>query len=256
MKLPYQIVLTIFILSFLKPFCGELKAQDYYNGDLRFGLGIGPNLSWFSPKTDVFKRDGVRPGWSWGLNMDYFFGENYAFSTGISMLNYGGKLSYPDLYTNELRQEFRVTGETKANFYAVQVPIAIKMRTSLASAFNFYAKFGTNLCLNYTRTQDYYTDPNSSIDVEQNDLEFKNDSRLLNFGMIVGGGVEYNLVGRTTATAGITFNQGLINQLNKRAYLLDDSGNVAPTEESTTGPSGEKQRATINVISLDLGIFF
>ena len=108
---------VIFILFTLVLSSIDLKAQDFYNGDFRFGLGIAPNISWFSPNTDVYQNNGNRTGWSWGLNMDFFFAENYAFSTGLKMLNYGGKLSYPDLYNDGLN-DFKVTGESNIKFNA------------------------------------------------------------------------------------------------------------------------------------------
>ena len=136
------------------------------------------------------------------------------------------------------------------------IPLALKMRTSMPSAINFYAKFGTNLMFNYSRTEDYYTDPNSNINFEANDRDFQGSSNLLNFGILVGGGIEYNISGNTSAYAGFIFNQGILNQLNRKAYQVDAGGAILDSEDSTRGPQGEKQKATVNFLDLELGIFF
>lgn len=234
----------------------NMYSQDYYSGDVRFGLGINPNLSWLNVDSNPFSSNGPRLGWAWGFNVDYFFSGTYALSTGLQLQNYGGNISYPDLYRNSQGQEIRVRGESNLRYNAVQVPLALKMKTSLLQDLNYYGKFGAMAAINYKRSEDYFTDPNSAIDIEIEDRDFQNDSRLMNFSIIIGAGVEYNISGKTTATAGITYHQGLLNQLNKRAYLTDNSGNVAPTEQIEPGPQGDKQQATINFISVDLGIFF
>ncbi len=130
------------------------------------------------------------------------------------------------------------------------------MKTTLLNALNYYGKFGALALVNYNRSEDYFTDPNSNINVEFEDRDFNDDSRLFNLCILIGAGAEYNISGKTTAFAGITYHQGLLNQLNKRAYLTDDSGMVLSSEQTDPGPQGEKQKATINFISLELGIFF
>ncbi len=246
---------VILIISFLTLLSIDLKAQDFYSGDFRFGLGIAPNVSWFTPNTEVYENNGNKTGWSWGLNTDFFFAENYAFATGIKMLSYGGKLKYPDLYTDGF-PDFKVTGESDIRFNAIHIPLALKMRTSMPNALNFYAKFGANMMFNYTRTEDYYTDPDSDINFEANDRDYQGSSNLFNFGILVGAGMEYNISGNTSAYAGIFFNQGILNQLSKKAYNIDANGVILDSEDSTRGPQGEKQKATLNYLDLELGIFF
>ncbi|QNL22685.1 PorT family protein [Hyphobacterium sp. CCMP332] len=246
---------TIFTVLFLFSI-NNLQAQEYYSGDVRFGLGIAPNLSWYNISSDPYSSNGAKAGWSWGFNVDYFFSGTYSLSTGLHLLNYGGKLSYPDIYRNQLGQEFKVRGESDVKSSAVQLPLALKMRTTLLNALNYYGKFGAVAAVNYNRSEDYFTDPNSNINVEIEDRDFNDDSRLFNLSILIGAGIEYNISGNTTAIAGISYHQGILNQLNKRAYLTNDSGMVLASEQTDPGPQGEKQKATINFISLDLGIFF
>lgn len=231
-------------------------AQDYYGGDVRFGLGVAGNLSWYNSNTENYESDGSRAGWSWGLNAEYFFTENYALSTGLHMLSYGGKLKYPDLLVTQGPVE-RVEGNSDVKYTAVNIPVALKMRTAMLSAVNFYGKFGANICINYNVIENYETNNASGESVSVEDRDYSDQSKTFNLGLLVGGGAEYNISGNTTAYLGITFNQGILNQLNDKAYLTDDMGVILESERQDPGnPSGPDRKATINYLTLDLGIFF
>ena len=61
-----------------------------------FGLHADPVISWFSSDIKQVKNVGARPGFNFGLTYNKYFTSNYSFSTGISLLNAGGRLVSSD----------------------------------------------------------------------------------------------------------------------------------------------------------------
>ena len=81
---------------------GSLFSQESGNTNLfHFGLKISPALSWFTPGDKSLINNGSKLGFNYGLITEFRFSKNYAFSTGLEILNAGGKLRFPDstLYT-------------------------------------------------------------------------------------------------------------------------------------------------------------
>ena len=64
----------------------------------RFGLQFSPNISWLKANTAGYESEGTKMGFSYGLSFEYFMSKNYLFSTGLTMLNSGGNISYKGIY--------------------------------------------------------------------------------------------------------------------------------------------------------------
>src|SRR5688572_27520306 len=75
------------------------QAQDSNTG-LEIGLKVSPGVAMSrvnDPGTNNFESSNVKFRGSFGLVLDYFFGDNYAFSSGLEYGVKGGTVSYgPD----------------------------------------------------------------------------------------------------------------------------------------------------------------
>src|SRR5437868_5911307 len=82
----------------------HLKAQDAgtppdaktddIRKKVRIGLQFSPEITWFKAQDNTIKSGGSKFGFSFGPMVDFRFGENYAFGTGINIVNAQGELSY------------------------------------------------------------------------------------------------------------------------------------------------------------------
>ena len=66
---------------------------------VEIGLKVSPSVSFLrasSPATTSFQGDGSKFSFGGGVFVDYFFGENYAFNTGLFLTGKGGTISYQD----------------------------------------------------------------------------------------------------------------------------------------------------------------
>lgn len=201
---------------------GTLSAQSF-----QLGLRAAPLFSYIKPTSDGFDSDGLKVGFSYGLVTDFNIGENYAFRTGISIVSEGGNIkSGPD----------SLITHTSLVLQYLEIPLTLKFRTSQLGAFKYYGQFGLGTGFNLKATTEGNVESSKGSTV--NTSPFKNDDagkdiNLINLQLIIGGGLEYSLGGRTALTAGIAYHNGFTDVL-----------------------SADNQKATCSYIAINTGILF
>lgn len=205
-----------------------LNAQDFKK--FRLGLNIGPNFGWIKPTQSGWEGDGVRVGFSAGLITDFYFTKNYGLSTGIQILNTGGrvKTSQPGLYSLEAKY---------MNQY-VQLPFCLKMKTNDFSGFNIFGLFGLTAEYRYKSRLDY-TGTAFGLQVGENNVNGKDYTRDLRLGLNIGLGTEYNVAGSTSLFLSLVYNNGIIGAVKDN----DDNG-----DNTTSG--------NINFFAVNFGVLF
>ncbi len=96
MKCIKRIIVIIAILASFHVMNGQ--------GKMRFNVHADPQFAWYkSSDNDLIKPDGSIFHMQAGLQMDYYFQENYAFVLGFGINNLGGNLLYGDSvsYSND-----------------------------------------------------------------------------------------------------------------------------------------------------------
>ena len=134
-------VIKILLISLML----SLIPQKSVSQEIQIGLYTEPLISWFSSDTDLSVNDGARPGLAFGLTYDRYFARNYAFSSGISLINASGRLSYSDTLLIRFKNS-----ETELNAgdnitYRIQylsVPLGIKLKTNQIGYMTFFANTG------------------------------------------------------------------------------------------------------------------
>lgn len=177
---------------------------------LRFAVFADPLVSWMKTDVSRVESDGARIGINAGLMVDRFFTDHYAFSSGISIMSMGGTLRY----TTE--RPFRTSSGTvtlppnTSVAYKLQylhIPLTIKMRTTQIGYTTYYAHVGLDPMINIKANADITSQnlKNTGIGDEVNTIYM---------GYHIGAGMEYQIVGTTTFTTGITYTNGFTDVTN------------------------------------------
>lgn len=182
-------------------------AQDA--SKIRLGLTAHPNFGFL--KIENGKGNGLSTGFTYGLMSDFEFAENYCFATGLTITSINGSgtiLNYQPYHTaNATNADYDV----KYKMQYLQIPLSIKLKTDEKDDMKFYGQFGL--------TTDFRI--GARVDVEQGNTPLADDAKATDYtkffraGMIIGGGVEYRLSGKTSALLGLTYNNGLTNIAKK-----------------------------------------
>ncbi len=238
MKKPLLIAIAL-VLSF----------TGFSQSEFQLGLQLSPNISWLNPDSEGATSEGSSFGFSYGIIGDFNIADNYAFSTGITLLNMGGKLSYPD--APKVNQPIS-NGRTEANIRMkyVQIPLTLKLKTNQIGYMKYYGQFGLAASINYDSKADTdFRNPGDSSIFSKSDVDFGDEINLFRGSLIVGLGAEYNLSGNTSILIGLTFDNGFTNILSGKSYASDGSGNAI-------GEKNKDFKSINNSIVLNIGVLF
>lgn len=161
----------------------------------RLGLELCPNMGWIKTDEKGVENDGTRLGFRFGLLGDFQLGANanYFFSTGAFLNNVGAKQKYT--LTDSLKTTY--SGEVKLQY--VEIPITIKLKTNEIGYITYFGQIGFDAGLRV------------AAKAKAGDSEFEDVSdvtNLLRMALAVGGGLEYNFSGNTSALVGLKYSNG------------------------------------------------
>ncbi|MBX7050528.1 MAG: PorT family protein [Flavobacteriales bacterium] len=249
----------------------------------KIALHVDPNFSWMKPGSKDIEQGSNKLRFGFGIMIDKMFTDNYAFGTGLNVVNTGGELSYlyKSLYrssNSSSNQEVIVNLNRTYNVKYLEIPLTLKLRTNEIGYITYWAQFGVGLGMNigakaddeltYVRIRNIVADDPNTADIdeasdtwdiasikaetsEENDI--KDDIKLFRSSLIIAAGIEYNLSGNSSILAGVTFNNGFSNMLNNQGVKLDSTGNPQIYNKK---PETYDLKAIGNFISLNVGFMF
>jgi hypothetical protein len=198
-----------------------------FSQGVRFGLYAEPQLTWIKTDFKLMQNDGVRFGFNAGLMSDFYFTKNYAFATGISINNCGGRIVFTDTFhintpghINKIEPDHKVIYK----FQYICVPIGLKLKTKTLGIMMLTANVGLTPGINVKAIA-----KSDSI----LDEKIEDGINLFNLGYHVGGGIEYVLGGTSVISASVIYTNGFTNVIKN--------------------PEG---KTTLNNLSLRLGLIF
>jgi hypothetical protein len=221
---------TIIFLSSILP----VFSQDEQKG-VRFGLTLSPQLSWMTASDKNLDGNGSYVGYEYGLLMDILIPKNYAFATGFLFNGCGGSLSYlEETKFNTYDDSVFVAGT--AVDYRLQyivIPLTMKLRTNQIGYVTYYGQFGFRGGINIRSRADISNLGGTTLDEK---VDFGADVGPGDFGLLVGGGFDYEITGNTAIHVGIQYYNGFI--------------------DITDNPKDYKTSSSLGALKLELGIFF
>ena len=215
----------LLIITFLGAFM-SIYAQST---NLRFNVEVDPQFAWLKSDDESVKPDGSLFHVHAGLNMDYFFAENYAFVLGVGINNLGGNLHYADTTEFSSKGEVLQVGpnqSAKLNLQYIDIPVGLKLKTEELGYATLFLQLGFNPMINL----------NAKVSSEEADYDKEDIRESINtfcLGYHAGLGVEYSLGGNTALIVGLRWSSGLIDITD------NDRANVS-----------------FNAISIHLGVLF
>lgn len=199
------------------------------NGQVRFSVSADPQLSWFSSNLIEVAPAGAGVGINTGLDIDYFFARNYAFTTGFNMNWCGARLNYTEVASFPGGNDtlFMPAGSLMTHrMQFVTIPIGLKLKSEELGYTTFYIHGGFNPMIRLNA----FTSSHDETVVK----EYVRESfRGFNLGYFVAAGIEYRLAGNTALRGGFRWSSTL-----------------------TDVTASDDANAKLNTLALQLGILF
>jgi hypothetical protein len=206
-----------------------LFSVSLFSQKTSFSIVMDPQITWLRTELENVKNDGVVFGFNGGLVLDRYFTENYAFSTGISLWQTGGKLLFTEETSIDFRDGTRTLEPNTSMTYKLQyltIPLSLKLTSNQIGYFSFFAQVGLNNHISVGKRGTV-----ESMDLIR--VGIPDEIRFYSMSYFFGGGCEYSLGGNTSLLAGIYFTSGFLDITTSEDY-----------------------RATLNALSLRIGVRF
>lgn len=198
-----------------------LAASSTAFAQVEIGLKLSPSVTSLradGPSTSKFDGSDSKLSLGGGLLVDYFFGENYAFSTGLFLTGRGGTFTYSDVSSGIVGRPF--TAKQKLAIQYLELPATVKLFTNEVSAgTRVYFQVGGAVAVPVgTRIngEKRYIDA-----ANQQETKASDHVRFIDANVLAGTGVEYQLGQSTKIFAGLSYHRGLINL---DSYFDDERG--------------------------------
>ena len=179
---------------------------------VEIGLKVSPSISYLrasSPSTNSFQGESSKFSFGGGIFMDYFFGQNYAFNTGLFLTGKGGTISYLDRNSASPAVGTRV--EQKIAMQYLELPLTIKLFTNeVAPDTRVYFQVGGSLAV---PVQTRINGEKNYIDAFDGNIETSAGSHVFDIdaNLIGAVGAEYQLGQSTKFLAGLSYHHGLVD---------------------------------------------
>jgi len=178
---------------------------------VEIGLKVSPSFAYnrFTESKNVkLANDGARLHFGGGLVIDYFFGENYAFSTGLDLMGKGGNMK--TTFTVDGVTSPPVTSELGLQY--LQVPISLKLFTNEVATdtrvyFQVGGEAGALIGAKVDGKKTY--DDGEKVSKSFNTPEV---------GALLGVGVEMQMGESTKVFGGISYHHGLTDIGDSEAF--------------------------------------
>ena len=184
----YIIILIVFFCS----------CQVFGQG-IKFGVHFDPALVWFQSNVNDIIPQKTHLGFDLGMSVDYFFAQNYAFATGISLFNTSSTLKYASgtiLRTPTDNLQVSPADDVKYRIQYVKIPIALRFKTHRIGRMIYSANLGCDPLIRAT----------SHIDFRDNkNIDANSEVKLFNLGWHFGGKAAYSLGGEAAIFGGLSF---------------------------------------------------
>lgn len=200
-----------------------LQAQS----PVRIGLSATPLVSWHKPDNTAINNDGASMGFQYGLLLDLALNESgrYALATGALVTMGGGKLE------DTRSMVFSTLDNNRLQY--IEVPVMFRLTATELNYYRFYGIIGMVPGVNIRARGDRSYDPVQILIPAEENRKIDN-ANLLNVGLEVGGGVQYDLAEHLTLNAGLVYRNGFVN-------IYDD---------------GDDDKITLNHVALNIAVFF
>lgn len=240
-----KIVITLVFFAFL------LYSASAQERRLRFGLQFSPSFSWMSTNDHRINGSGTNLGMKLGMLTEYYYIQNYAFTTGIGFaFNQGGTLLYeyggsywPGAGLGEALDSLPDGVRLKHQLQYVEIPLLLKIRTREFGSIRYYLESGV---IAGFRSQSSGSIAGRGVGDEAKQFDIRKDVNPFSLSWVFSGGLEHTLTQSASLVTGLNVHVGLTDVTRDKGVLFDPQLGSVP----------ERARGRISGISVKVGLMF
>lgn len=173
----------------------------------QFGLKIEPGVTFPILDSDDIYSGKTKFSFNWGFVGNFYFVENYGFSTGFNIRYINSEYGYD--YTPHDSIQVGEYNRVIKNQY-LEIPISLVMRTESINNLRIFGNIGYGLGFRLDSSKIDY-------DSSDNEVDILDDSfNKIRHAFIIKLGVEYSVYKSSCLTAAIVYNNNFVNIYDRR----------------------------------------
>jgi len=174
-------------------------------GGLQFGVVFDPTVMWFNSDNSNVVPQKTHLGFNFGMSVDYYFANNYAIASGISLFNTKSTIKYADgiarFRTSNSIVSLEAGRSIEYRIQYVNIPLGLKLKTHRIGRYVYSANMGFNTMIRASAKADFIAE-----DVRKySKARVGKEVNFINMGWHFGGGASYSLGGAASVFGGISF---------------------------------------------------
>ena len=162
----------------------------------QFGLSISPTVCLTKSNCDIIDNGISKLSYNWGFKGNFYFVENYGFSTGFNILNVRGGYTYNNNVYGKIRSSIK-------NQY-LEVPVTMIMRTERIGKTRIVGNIGYGIGFLLNSVQE-------NTDSQNNPIEINNKFSSFRHSLIIKVGAEINVYKSSCVSAFLVYNNNFSN---------------------------------------------
>jgi hypothetical protein len=189
--------------------------------EIKFAVHADPLITWIGSNASDYNNMGAKAGFNGGLNILYYFADNYAASSGVSILVAGGRQSAVEDHTmvfNNLTPKVNAGDEMIYNLSYLNIPLGVRLQTNQVGYLTYFTDLGFDIRMLLKSTVDLPVSSEGPINKEN----AKNEVHGMNAGWHFTFGVEYELGIATSIIAGLGYDSDLFDVTKDLQNQPDD----------------------------------
>lgn len=174
----------------------------------QFGFRVAPDVGWLKVDSEGLSSKGAKGGMRWGFVADYYFVENYGFSTGFNIISTKGSYKF-DYGNHNIKRKF-------SERY-IEIPFLLRMRTDDLGKIRICGEIGYGLGVRMSGKDELHN--------ENGDEFYSADYpsfKPIRSSLIISLGFEYNVFESSYLTAALVFDDNFSNLLKDNASQNHD----------------------------------
>ena len=193
-------------LAFIFFIMMSISASAQYK-PFQFGLSASPGINITKPNCDNINNIEKKPSFNWGFFGNFYFVENYGFSTGFNIKNINAAYTFNDSINGDINRSI-------SNQY-LEIPLGLMMRTEKMDKVRVFGNiaYGLGICMNSNQ---------NDHDINNQVIEYPNEFSKIRHALIIKLGVEYNVHKSSCFTAALVFNNNFTNIYKNDNILKQD----------------------------------
>ena len=165
----------------------------------QFGLNIASGVNAIKLNSDNISNGLNTMSFNWGFKGNFYFVENYGFSTGFNILNFKNEYDYINISKKTINR--------KIDNQYLEIPFNLIMRTEKIDKVRIFGNvgYGLGICLK-SKQEDFD---------KEKEIETENEFNSIRHGLIIKLGVEFNVYKSSCLTAAFAYNNNFANIYKK-----------------------------------------